>query len=71
MQTMLSISCKIRSYWDISLLISSYRWKGIHLFNSLPIHIRNVPACTPSDFKKQTDRHLSPILDCPVQYSIL
>ena len=58
---MLSISCKIRSYWAYS----SFRWKGIRMFNSLPMHIRNITACPPSVFKKQLDLHLSPMLDCP------
>ena len=48
-----------------SLAYSSFRWKGIRMFNSLPMHIRNITACPPSVFKKQLDLHLSPILDCP------
>ena len=48
-----------------TLAYSSFRWKGIRLFNSLPMHIRNITACTPLAFKKQLDLHLSPILDCP------
>ena len=46
-----------------TLAYSSFR-KGIQLFNSLPMHIRNITAYPPSVFKKQLDRHLSPILDC-------
>ena len=46
-----------------SLAYSSFRWKGIRMFNSLPMHIRNITACPPSVFKKQLDLHLSPILD--------
>ena len=48
-----------------SLAYSSFRWKGIQMFNSLPMHIRNITACPPSVFNKQLDFHLSPILDCP------
>ena len=48
-----------------TLAYSSFRWKGIRLFNSLPMHIRNITACPPLVFKKQLDLHLSPILDCP------
>ena len=48
-----------------SLAYSSFRWKGIRMFNSLPMHIRNITACHPSVFKKQLDLHLSPMLDCP------
>ena len=48
-----------------SLAYSSFRWKGIPMFNSLPMHIRNITACPPSVFKKQIDLHLSPILVCP------
>ena len=55
---MLSNSCKIRS-----LAYPSFRWKDIQMFNSLPMHIRNITACPPSVFKKQLDLHLSPILD--------
>ena len=47
-----------------SLAYSSFRWKGIRMFNSLPMHIRNITACPPSVFKKQLDLHLSPMLDC-------
>ena len=35
------------------------------MFNSLPMHIRNITACPPSVFKKQLNLHLSPMLDCP------
>ena len=48
-----------------TLAYSSFWWKGIQLFNSLPMHIRNIAACPPSVFKKQLDLHLSPIMDCP------
>ena len=48
-----------------TLAYSSFRWKGIRLFNSLPMHIINITACPPLVFKKQLDLHLSPILDCP------
>ena len=48
-----------------SLAYSSFRWKGIRMFNSLPMHIRNITACPPTVFKKQLDLHLSPMLDCP------
>ena len=48
-----------------TLAYSSFRWKGIQMFNSLPMHIRKITACPPSVFKKQLDLHLSPILDCP------
>ena len=47
-----------------TLAYSSFRWKGIRLFNSLPMHIRNITA-NPPFFKKQLALHLSPILDCP------
>ena len=59
----MSIPCKIRSYWVIAY--SSFRWKGIRMFNSFPMHISNITACPPSVFKKQLDLHLSPaMLDC-------
>ena len=48
-----------------TLAYSSFRWKGIRLFNSLPMHLRNITGCPPLVFKKQLDLHLSPILDCP------
>ena len=48
-----------------TLAYYSFRWKGIQLFNSLPVPIRNITACPPSVLKKQLDLHLSPILDCP------
>ena len=48
-----------------SLAYSSFRWKGIRMFNSLAMHIRNITACSPSVFKKQLDLHLSPMLDFP------
>ena len=48
-----------------TLAYSSFRWKGIKLFNSLPMHIRNITAYPALVFKKQLDLHLSPILDCP------
>ena len=48
-----------------TLAYSSFRWKGIRMFNSLPMHIRNITACPPSVFKKHLDLHLSPMLDCP------
>ena len=48
-----------------TLAYSSFRWKGLRMFDSLPMHIRNITACPPSVFKKQLDLHLSPILDCP------
>ena len=48
-----------------TLACSSFRWKGIRLFNSLPMRIRNITTCPPLVFKKQLDLHLSPILDCP------
>ena len=35
-----------------SLAYSCFRWKGILMFNSLPMHIRNITACPPSVFKK-------------------
>ena len=30
-----------------TLAYSSFRWKGIRLFNSLSMHIRNITACPP------------------------
>ena len=48
-----------------TLAYSSFRWKSIRLFNSLPMRIRNITACPPLVSKKQLDLHLSPILDCP------
>ena len=48
-----------------TLAYSSCRWKGIRLYNSLSMHIRNITARPPLVFKKQLDLHLSPILDCP------
>ena len=56
---------KIYSLHTGTLAYSSFRWKGIRMFNSLPMHIRNITACPPSVFKKQLDLHLSPMLDCP------
>ena len=47
-----------------TLAYSRFRWKGIRLFNSLPMHIRNITACPPSVSKKQLV-HISPILDFP------
>ena len=46
-----------------TLAYSSFRWKGIQMFNSLPMHIRNITACPASIFKKQLDLQLSPNLD--------
>ena len=48
-----------------TLAYSSFRWKGINFFNSMPMRIRNITACPPLVFKKQLDLYLSPILDCP------
>ena len=53
-----------------SLAYSSFRWKGIRMFNSLPMHIRNITACPPSVFKKQQDLHLSPMLEKQLGVSI-
>ena len=35
-----------------SLAYSSFRWKGIRMFNSLPMHIRNITACPPFSFQE-------------------
>ena len=48
-----------------TLAYSSFTWKGIRMFNSLPLHIRNITACPPSAFNKQLGLQLSSILDCP------
>ena len=36
-----------------SLAYSSFRWKGIRMFNSLPMHIRNITAC-PLQFSRNS-----------------
>ena len=55
----------VRLGHTVTLACSSCRWKGIRLYNSLSMHIRNITARPPLIFKKQLDLHLSPILDCP------
>ena len=38
-----------------------------HIFNRLPIHIRNISACSIDRFKSQLDRYLRTIPDLPSQ----
>lgn len=48
-----------------TLAYTSFRWKGIRLFNSLPMYIRNITNCSPLTFKKKLDLYLLTISDNP------
>ena len=43
---------------------SSFRFRGIQLFNAMPKQIRDL-SCSVSSFKCQLDKHLSTISDTP------
>ena len=43
----------------------SFRWYSSRLFNSLPIHLRNLTKCSTSVFKKHFDILLKIIIDNP------
>ena len=46
-----------------TLAFNSFRWRSIRIFNRLPIHIRNISACSIDRFKSQLNRYLRTILD--------
>jgi hypothetical protein len=48
-----------------TLSYNSFRWKAVRLFNSLPIHLRNMTACSVASFKKKLDPYLQSIFDNP------
>ena len=50
-----------------TLAFNSFRWRSIRIFNRLPIHIRNISACSIDRFKSQLDRYLRTIPDLPSQ----
>ena len=41
-----------------TLAFNSFRWRSVRIFNRLPIHIRNISACSIDRFKSQLDRYL-------------
>ena len=50
-----------------TLAFNSFRWRSVRIFNRLPIHIRNISACSIDRFKSQLDRYLRTIPDLPSQ----
>ena len=46
-----------------TLAFNSFRWRSVRIFNRLPIHIRNISACSIDRFKSQLDRYLRTIPD--------
>ena len=50
-----------------TLAFNSFRWRSIRIFNRLPMHIRNISACSIDRFKSQLDRYLRTIPDLPSQ----
>ena len=50
-----------------TLAFNSFRWRSVRIFNRLPIHIRNISACSIDKFKSQLDSYLRTIPDLPSQ----
>ncbi len=48
-----------------TLAHSSFRWKGVRLFNSMPVYVRNITNSSVTIFKKKLDLYLSTIPDHP------
>ena len=50
-----------------TLEYNSFRWCAIHLFNQLPLFVRNTTVCSINSFKKQLDSYLS-TLQCRILF---
>ena len=48
-----------------TLAYNSFRWRAIHLFNSLPKYICDTTNCSVCSFKQRLDRYLNSIPDLP------
>ena len=48
-----------------TLAYNNFRWRAIHLFNSLPKSIRDTTNCSVCSFKQRLDRYLNSIPDLP------
>ena len=48
-----------------TLAHSSFRWRGLRIFNTLPPKIRNLSNCDVLLFKRQLDNYLSILPDVP------
>ena len=48
-----------------TLSYNSFRWRSIHLFNSLPMHLRSISSCLVLRFKTQLDIFLGSVEDLP------
>ena len=57
--------CNVGTGHTGTLAHSSFRWKGIRLFNSMPRYVRNITNCDVISFKKKLDLYLTTILDNP------
>ena len=42
-----------------------FRWRAIHMFNQLPLFLRNTTVCPVYSFKKKLDIYLSTVPDIP------
>ena len=58
-------SCVIYHVNIGTLAYNSLRWRSIHLFNSLPMHIRSISSCSVLRFKTQIDIFLRSVEDLP------
>ena len=48
-----------------TLSYNSFRWRSIHLFNSLPMHLRSISSCSVLRFMTQLDIFPGSVEDLP------
>ena len=49
----------------VTVAYSSFRWRSIRLFSSLPMHLRSISSCSVLRFKTQLDIFLGSVEDLP------